>query len=128
MPPICVEIDPEQDLTVFTVQGALAIEELKRNVLKFYGGNPTELVLWDFSRGTGERIRTDDYRRLAGTVQDFSRKRPVGKSAIVCSKELDIALANMYFAFARIEGVSVEYRVFTDMAEAKAWLGLRACL
>lgn len=80
-------------------------------------------VLWDFSSATLTKLSSDAIRELAADVirVGHGRRRP-GKSALVCVRDVDFGLARMLVILISDQGLPVQFQVFHDVGDAKAWL------
>jgi hypothetical protein len=119
---IKIDIEPENGITIFTVEGDLTADEILDYSLRFYDKNPTRLVLWDATRGTLNKVTGSDLRDIANAMKEHTRKREGGKTALVGQHGLNFGIARMYAVYAEIEGLAVSYRAFRDTGEAMKWL------
>jgi len=119
---IVVDIIPEDDLTVFTVEGELSADQIIRYSSEYYMNNPTKYVLWDARKGSVHKINSDGFRMIAQQMQKYTIKRKGGKTAFVRDYDLDFGMGRMYEVFSEIEKLPVRYRVFRNIEEAKMWL------
>ena len=72
---IIVKVVPENDLTIFTVEGDLSADEIVNYSSKYYVENPTKLVLWDATKGSVSKITADDFRKIAKKMKNQTVKR-----------------------------------------------------
>ena len=63
-------------------------------------------------------------RRLADLIQRVDRFQLPTKVAIVAESDVAFGMARMYQSIRASGGAPSEHRVFREMAEARAWLGL----
>ena len=63
-------------------------------------------------------------RRLADLIQTVDRLQLPTKVAIVAESDVAFGMARMYQSIRASGGAPSEHRVFREMAEARAWLGL----
>lgn len=122
-----VSYDDSVDCCFVHWAGALDLEELWsfiRGVVGESWFHPGVNVLHDFRDATAVPPRTD--------VRDFAQKvqlvKPAfgdsGRVAILVPKQDDVRVAQTYVRIAG--GTGREFKVFTDLDEAKVWLGLPA--
>ena len=119
---IIVSFVPENNLTIFTVEGDLSSDEILAHTTKYYIENPTKLVLWDASKGSVKIITANDFRNIANKMKTQTEKREGGKTAIVGKFDIDFGSARMYEAYTDMEALKVTYKVFRDTDEAIKWL------
>lgn len=119
---ITVKIVPENDLTIFTVEGDLSADEILAYSKKYYVDNPTKLVLWDATKGSVSKITADDFRKIAKKMKIQTEKREGGKTAIVGKLDIDFGSARMYGAYADMEEIKISYNVFRNVDDAIKWL------
>lgn len=112
----------ENDLTVFTVVDEVDAEQVLSQILSFLTGEPTQLVLWDITVGSLERISSDDLWMIVKRVAPFADRRKEGQTAIVCLDDLDYGLSRMFQSFAEIMQVPIEINVFRNLEKAREWL------
>jgi hypothetical protein len=114
--------DPARDLTIFTVRGQLTFDEQMEILVEFYGGDPTANVLWDFRGIEGNRISSDELRKIIVFIKQHEHKRPGGKTAMVAGTDLDFGLSRMSDAYAETEKLPWKIRPFRSMEEALDWI------
>lgn len=119
------EIDENQDYTLRTVTGVLHISELQAAVEEYYAGIVTQLILWDVRQAAIEQLSHTDMLAFARRVKELSAVRKGGKSAFVVSGGLLSGISEILLAMGESEGLEYEQRVFTDIEEAKRWLGVK---
>jgi len=117
-------IDSQNNLSVFTVNGALIADEIIERVEEYYTRHPTKLVLWIMGEVDLTAITSSGIERIIQIAKKHTGKRQEGKTAIVGSKDIDYGLARMYEAYTGIENLPYEYKIFRDVDEAKEWLGV----
>ena len=120
--PISSTYDRSKDLTVFTATGVLTFDEHMAVLRDLYKDHPTRNVLWDMRGMTGERLSSDELRRMISFIKLHEVKRPGGKTAIVTSTDLDFGLSRMSDALGESEQLPWRIRGFRSMEEAVKWL------
>jgi hypothetical protein len=120
-----VRFNPGADLTTVLVSGEVTVPELLAAYSDFLtadaGTSPN--VLWDFSAASMAALSAGAIRDLAsGLVQAGRGRRRPGRSALLCSREVDFGLARMLALLVEDQGLPVELRVFRDRDVARAWL------
>ena len=117
-----ITIEPESDLTIFTVEGDLTTNEILHYSSESYNKNPTKLVLWDASNGSVSKIAPTDFRGISKEMKQYTKKREGGKTAFVGKFDLDFSLGRLYEVYAEIENLPVTYQTFRSNEEAMRWL------
>lgn len=123
MAEIVTTIDRDRDLTVRTVKGAVAMQELLETLATYHDAQPTRSVLWDFSEAQLERLTGSEVSTLAQLTARQAEGRPGGRTALVFASELAFGLGRMFDQTRNVSGSPVEYMSFRDRAAALAWLG-----
>jgi hypothetical protein len=111
------------ELTTLTAHGELTADELLDAYATFLDAAPTRLTLMDLSRARLAPVSADSMRDIAVQVAAVGRQcKRLGRSAIVCSRDVDYGLIRMFSPLVEIRGSPVRFRVFRGSASAKAWL------
>lgn len=119
---ITTSSDTENGLTVFTVIDKVDAEQLLRRVISFLTEEPTRFVLWDFRAGSLASLGSEDLKNIVEQGKQFADSRKGGRTAIVCSTDLDFGLSRMFQVYAETSHVPFEISVFRNFDEAGAWL------
>ena len=114
--------EPENDLTIFAVSGSVDAEQLTTQIISFLKGEPTQLVLWDITEGSLAAIPAKDLRMIVDLASPFAHRRKGGRTAIVCTTDLNFGLSRMFQSFAELMHIPFEMHVFRVFEEAKGWL------
>ena len=117
--------DAENDLTVFTVVGAVDAAEMADHIMAFLTGEPTQRVLWDIRAGSVTSLSIIDVMWLINRAKPFADRRRGGRTAIVCAQALDYAVSRMFQSFAEAMQIPFEIAVFRSYEEARRWLNER---
>lgn len=120
MAKIEVDINYDQDITIFKVTGELKAGELLNSTTDYNEGKVTRGVLVDFTDASWVGLSAEDLRK--NTAAGSKHSRPGGKSAFVFSSDIEFGVGRMVEAFATIEKFSSELRMFRSMDEAYKWL------
>jgi hypothetical protein len=113
----------QTNLSIYTARGQLDPSEIVATYRAFIEQGPTPLVLWDLTAATlaGLSVRAaQDLAKQVVKVNNGCRKG--GRSAVVCSREVDFGIANMLIAYARLEGHPVLIQTFRSADDAIRWL------
>jgi hypothetical protein len=115
-----VELDT--NLTVFSVVGDADASQVLTQIVTFLREAPTQEVLWDIRRGTLTALSAQDLRRIVQRAGPLTQVRSGGRTAIVCSREVDFGLCRMFQTFAEQAEVPFEIHVARDIEVARRWL------
>jgi hypothetical protein len=114
--------DAENDLTVFTVVGAVDAAEVSGHIMAFLPVDPTPLVLWDIRAGSVTGLSIVDILGIIKRAAPFADRRRGGRTAIVCAQTLDYAVSRMFQSLAEAMQIPFEIAVFRSYEEARRWL------
>ncbi|UCD65437.1 MAG: hypothetical protein JSW69_05270 [Deltaproteobacteria bacterium] len=102
----------------------MTAEEIIKKVEEYYIKHPTKLVLWVMEHAVTSGISSEEIEKIILTAKKNSGGRKEGKTAIVGPKDIEYGLGRMYQAYADIESLPYEYRIFRKLEDAKEWLGI----
>jgi len=123
--PIRYRIDRERGVVFVAGEGAVDFADLEaycRGVVEDPDYRPGLHELADFRKVDDWSVPTEDLHKLRDVNQDVADKVGSSRLAYVMPNDFGFGIGRMFMA---ISGESkVEHRVFRDMAEARAWLGL----
>lgn len=122
MPKITKKIIPENDLTIFTVVGKVAANEIVAAIHDFYENDVTANILWDLSKSDLSESISADVERIADLSVQYAEKRPTGKTAIVGSDDFTFGISRMYEITKEIAELPFKTQAFRDIEAAYAWL------
>jgi hypothetical protein len=116
----------DAQLSTFVARGRLTPEELVAAYAAFVNSAPTRYILWDLSSASLAGMRTEQIRRLAWQVSRMGQTgkdcRQGGKTALVCTRDVECGMGRMLTLFLSMEDYPVNVQVFRDVKDAKAWL------
>jgi hypothetical protein len=118
------KIDSANELTIFTVEGKVNLEELMVHYIAYYEApHPTMNVVWDFrlSDGAGT-ITKENIEEFASVPVRYVDKRSTGKTAHVVRSVLGFGLARMLSSYVEMEGLEIMTEAFKEMDEALEWI------
>lgn len=115
-------VDPQQDLTTYSVKGSITAGEIMKAIEDFYAGEPTRKVLWVMTEASFDELTSEDVRQLAETTEKFSHMRKTGKTALVFSADIGFGLGRMHEAFRDLHASPVRQESFRSLDEALRWL------
>lgn len=119
-------LEAEHNLTVVTVVDEVDAEQVLSQIISFLTGEPTQLVLWDIREGSLARLSSEDMRMIIQRGAQFADRRKGGRTAIVCSTDIDYGFGRMFETLASLQHIPFEISVFRDLSEAKQWLHQRS--
>ena len=117
--------DVEKDLTTFTVEGCVQVNDLIQGVENFYQGEYTLNVLVDLSLADLSGIEGPQVEQLSFTSRKYAHLRTGGKTAIVVSRTIDFGMSRMFEMHAETKNLPLRYHVFYDIKEAWGWLEMQ---
>ena len=119
---ITKKIIPENDLTIFTVVGKVAANEIVAAIHDFYENDVTANILWDLSKSDLSESISADVERIADLSVQYAGKRPTGKTAIVGSDDFTFGISRMYEITKEIAKLPFKTQAFRDIEAAYEWL------
>lgn len=121
---ININVDPSNNLTIFTGTGAISFDEAIKCIRSFYDSNPTSNVLFDLRKASAEQISSSQIKQIAEFLQELRRVRKGGRTAIVSATDVDFGLARMLQIFTSMSDsdASFEMKVFRDIKAASLWV------
>jgi len=115
-------VEPDTYLTVFTVTDETDAVQVLTAIMAFLLEAPTQRVLWDIRSGSLTALSSHDLHLIVQRAGPFTLVRSGGRTAIVCSREVDFGLCRMFQAFVEEDRLPFEIRVTRDVVEARRWL------
>jgi hypothetical protein len=112
----------EDNLTIFTVSGAVSAEEIVTKAAEDMAAPLTKDSMWDFSEASSAKLTTAAIEKIAQSLTSHAAHLEGGKVALVGSKMVNIGLGKMFKVFATLAGLPHTYRVFRNAEQAIAWL------
>lgn len=119
---ITSNIIPEKELSIFSIEGSASRDELLDIVSGIKPEQRTRHIIWDATAGTVETIGKDDLRSIASFLKAGHGMRAGGKTALVGPEDLDYGIGRMFQAYAILENLAVEYRLFRTLDDAMDWI------
>jgi hypothetical protein len=119
--------DLAKDLTIATAIGKMTADDHHKWIQKYYDdATVTSLILWDVREADFSAISNQDILdHVKETKQLIADARKGGKTAVVIDKDmLGLGLSRMRENYFELEEVPVAMRTFTNLDEAKEWLGV----
>jgi hypothetical protein len=119
--PITTTIDHDRQLTIHTVTGKPSFEELMTALNRFWEGQPTRNLLWNFSEARLAHISYSETRKLIDYVRPQTEKRAGGKTALVSSRDLEYGMSRTLQSLREFQSPSYQIEVFRSLEEASQW-------
>ncbi|MCK4515709.1 MAG: hypothetical protein KAU31_10650, partial [Spirochaetaceae bacterium] len=113
-----VRRDDAADLTIFEATYPVRAEDVMERIAAFYAGNPTRLVLWDFTGMDLASLSLDEVRAIANLAAGRGHDRSGGRTAIVASRNATFGLSRIFQSLLDTADPSVVTRVFRERSEA----------
>jgi hypothetical protein len=123
MSTISKHVDPDANITVYTVEGRIHADEIVDEITRFYKGDVTLNVLWDLSNSDVKDLTADQVRTIAHIPREKADKRKGGKTAIVAPVDMTFGLSRMYGSLTESNGYPFETHIFRHLTDACTWLG-----
>ena len=120
-------LDETNNLTSLFVKGRVEANQIIAAIKAFYQGTPTKYVLWNYSQAQLSHLSNNDVERIADTVNRYSNRSLVRKTALVFSQEVSFGLGRMFELLAELKGIPPRFMCFKKLDEAKSWLGISDC-
>jgi hypothetical protein len=127
--PIRIRVDAASRVRYSVFEGTVGDDELVDAYADVLGDPNFDPTLNDLVDARGVRrleVTPAGLRRLADLVQQVDRLLLPTKVAVVAPDDIAYDAGRMYEAIRAGQSAPAEHRVFRDMAEARAWLGLGA--
>jgi hypothetical protein len=119
--PATIEVDHENQLTIFRVTGEATFEEGLEVNKTFYAGNPTKNVVWAFSKARLHKITNEQFQKIVDSVKHLTGKRAGGKTVFLVSRDLEYGVSRMMGVFTEMNDSPLQTQVFKSMYEAIQW-------
>ena len=111
--------DENAQLTIYSANGNISGEEVKKAIEDFYEHGPiTRNVLWDVSKAVLVDLSAEDVRQIAHVPRQSLELRQDGKTAIVAPSDLAFGLSRMYQTSSQLVALPFEVQVFRDSETA----------
>lgn len=117
-----LSVDQERQLTTVVVHGSVTREELLEHVRVYYGGETTDLVLWDVRDADLSAIHAADVRAVVAETVKFAQLRGKGRTAILVGDALGFGLGRMFDTYQELDASPRSHRTFKTLEEAYRWL------
>ena len=120
---ITSRLEESLDLTILTGSESVTTADVLRAMEEMYSGNPTKLVLWDFSMVDISAIDFEGVQAIAELAVKRGSSRRGGKTAIVTDQKIVLGITRVYESL--VDGVPpLEQHVCDTIEEALEFLGI----
>ena len=114
--------DRTRDLTIFTIKGNLTFDQQIEVLKKFYHEGPSANMIMDFRKMEGNRISSEEIKKIILFAKKNESRRPCGKTALVSNKDLDYGLSRMSATYGEVKKLPWKIQAFRSMDEALRWI------
>ena len=125
MAPIVTHTDPSKDLTTHVCTGQISVHEILTALEKYFSGEVTKDVLWDFGEADVE-LRQPQIDKLMIYLRRVPpaelEKRRGGRVAIIAPKEFVFGVMEQFKGWSAMVDDLFEFQMFIDAEEALNWL------
>lgn len=115
--------DPDLSLLVFTALGRTDHREIIESISTAFAVHPAVNTLWDLTEADLSEL---DHHRLQDIIKaskSINDRRPAGaKTALAAKREDARALLALFRALNLYAPSHIDYRVFSNVSEAKDWI------
>jgi len=118
------ETDISNELTTYTVNGKVTLDEILSEVESFYDGDPTPNVLWDFRDAILWAINAKDVEIISSYRSRFTEGSIRKKTGLIISDEHSQNLAIWFQGYGKIDELPFGVEVFRTKSEAIEWLSV----
>jgi len=122
MAEISIHSDQERDLTIISIKGALARDDLPNILADYFENEPTLNTIYDSTEGDWSHNSSDYYMGMIQIGKAYSRKG--ARTAMVFAHPADFGIGRMIESHCELEGYENELACFHTLEEAKYWLSL----
>lgn len=118
--------DPDLSLLVFTAIGQIDHREIVEITSAAFAAHQAVNTLWDLTEADLSEL--DHYRLqdIIKAAKSVNERRPAGaKTALAAKREDARALLSLFRALNLYAPSHIDYRVFSNVSEAKGWIAER---
>lgn len=115
---------PSVNLTTFKAIGVMDVDDFYDCLQNYYEAGVTALALWDLSEAVLSDLTSDEISNLAQYGSQLAATRKTGKTAIVFDSPFEYGLGRIFQTYVEMNTTPVEVRLFRNLVEAVAWLGV----
>jgi hypothetical protein len=112
----------EGGVTIFTVMGAVSVQEIVKQATEDLAAPQTRDAIWDFSLASSVNLSTGGMKQIVNDLTTHAAHVEGRRVALVGAGAIQVGLGKMFKAFAAMAGLPHEYRVFRNRVRAEEWL------
>lgn len=121
-PRVKITTDSSRSLSVIEIEGAVSPDDLINALKRFYEGEYTLNLMWDYTRAELTGFNKDELERIIEVAKQYAPLRERGKTALVTTRAVDYGFFRMYELLAEFEGHPLAHSVFNEIKKALDWL------
>jgi hypothetical protein len=114
--------DKERNLTTYLCSGPVTMDEIREQLLTFYGGRPTLNTIWDFSEADVSGLSRADIENIAKFVKTAAHSRDGGKTALVFPPDMLMDMGPLLVGISEIEVPEAKIKIHQDIQAALDWI------
>lgn len=120
MATIEVEVDQENNLTIFKVRGDLEPGQLKEKLDEYYSGSVSNCIMIDLSLGSWAKIPVERIKKSLESLRRFEKKG--GKSALILNSDADFGIGRMIESVLALNDYGGQVECFRSREKAYQWI------
>ena len=115
-----VEVDQENDLTIFKVRGDLEPGQLKQKLDEYYSGTVSNAMMIDLSSGSWAKIPVESIKKSLESLSRFEKRGR--KSALVLNSDADFGIGRMIESVLTLGDYGKQVECFRSREKAFKWI------
>lgn len=115
-------LDKERNLTTYLCSGQVTMDEIREQLLAFYGGRPTLNTIWDYSEADVSVLSREDIENIAKFVKTAAHSRDGGKTALVFPPAMLMDMGPLLEGISEIEVPDAKIKIHQDIQAALDWI------
>jgi len=119
---IKAHLDKERNLTTYICSDVVTMDEIRGELLTFYGGRPTLNTIWDYTEADVSALSRDDIQNIAKFVKTAAHSRDGGKTALVFPAAMLMAMGPLLEGISEIEVPDAKIKIHQDIQAALDWI------
>ena len=119
---IKAHLDKQRNLTTYLCSGVVSMNEIREQLLAFYGGHPTLNTIWDYTDADVSTLSKDDILNIAKFVKTAAHSRDGGKTALVFPTAMIMEMGPLLEGISEIEVPDAKIKIHQDIQAALDWI------
>lgn len=115
-------LDRDRNLTTYLCSGRVTMDQIREQLLAFYGGRPTLNTIWDFSEADVSDLTRQDMSDIARFVKNAAHSRDGGRTALVFAPDMLMTMGGLLEGISEIEVPEAKIKIHQDIQVALAWV------